>query len=134
MDNTVKSAFGTGFFAITLLVKSLPESIDFYGSKLGLDLVFSDDNSALYQAGSTFINLLIDSEGPELVGPAKPGSPSQGVSAVYTIKHPDVDAVAAQLEAAGVALLSGPIDRPWGVRTLSFQDPSGHTFEVANHN
>jgi catechol 2,3-dioxygenase-like lactoylglutathione lyase family enzyme len=134
MDNAIKSAFDQGAFAITLLVKSLEESVDFYGNKLALDLVFSDDNSALYRMGSTFINLLIDREGTELVGPAAVGDASAGVTAVFTIKHPDVDLVAKQLEAAGVQLLNGPIDRPWGVRTLSFQDPSGHTFEVANHN
>lgn len=133
MDNAIKSAFDQGAFAITLLVKDLAASVDFYGNKLGLDMVFSDDNSALYRMGSTFINLLIEREGPELVGPAVVGDASAGVTAVYTIKHADVDLVAKQLEAAGVALLNGPIDRPWGVRTLSFQDPSGHTFEVANH-
>ena len=134
MDNAIKSAFNTGMFAITLLVQSMPETMDFYGTKLGLDLVYSDANSALYRVGSTFINLLIESEGPELLSPASVGSPGSGVSAVYTIKHNDVDLVAKQLESAGVALLNGPIDRPWGVRTLSFQDPSGHTWEVANHN
>ena len=108
--------------------------MDFYGAKLGLDLVFSDDNSALYRMGGTFINLLVASEGLELVTPAKVGNAASGVTAVYTVKHPDVDLTAAQLKAAGVTLLNGPIDRPWGVRTMSFQDPSGHTFEVANHN
>jgi catechol 2,3-dioxygenase-like lactoylglutathione lyase family enzyme len=134
MDNAIKSAFNTGVFAITLLVKNMSETMDFYGTKLGLDLVYNDANSTLYRVGSTFINLLIESEGPELLRPADVGSPSAGVSAVYTIKHTDVDLVAKQLESAGVALLNGPIDRPWGVRTLSFQDPSGHTWEVANHN
>jgi len=26
----------------------------------------------------------------------------------------------------GVALLNGPMNRPWGVRTASFADPGGH--------
>jgi uncharacterized glyoxalase superfamily protein PhnB len=46
----------------------------------------------------------------------------------------DVDKAAEELVEAGVKLLNGPIDRPWGVRTVSFQDPSGHTWEIANHN
>jgi catechol 2,3-dioxygenase-like lactoylglutathione lyase family enzyme len=133
MDNAIKSAFEQGAFAITLLVEDLAVSQDFYGTKLGLDLVFSDEYSALYRMGSTFINLLVEAEGSALVGPALVGSASMGVSAVYTIKHSDVDLVARQLQSAGVSLLSGPIDRPWGVRTVSFRDPSGHTFEVANH-
>jgi uncharacterized glyoxalase superfamily protein PhnB len=31
----------------------------------------------------------------------------------------------------GVALLNGPIDRPWGIRTASFMDPGGHIWEIA---
>jgi lactoylglutathione lyase len=31
-----------------------------------------------------------------------------------------------------VALLNGPMDRPWGPRTLSFRDPFGTTWELAS--
>jgi hypothetical protein len=30
-----------------------------------------------------------------------------------------------------VALLNGPMDRPWGVRTASFTDPAGNVWEIA---
>ncbi len=40
---------------------------------------------------------------------------------------------AAELIEAEVKLLSGPVDQPWGVRTLCVQDPSGHVWEFANH-
>ena len=133
MTNEIAKAFSSGPFALTLIIKDLAETKDFYGHKLGLELVFSDENSALYRFGQSFLNLLVESAAPELVEPAKVGDLTSGVSAVYTVSHPDVDLVAKAIETAGVALLSGPIDRPWGVRTLSFQDPSGHTFEVANH-
>ena len=132
MDNQIKSAFDQGAFAITLLVKDLPTSMDFYGKKLGLEFEFSDETSAIYQMGFTYINLLIESQWQELVGPATVGDGSS-VTAVYTLRHSNVDLVAEQLQAAGVALLNGPMDRSWGVRTLSFQDPDGHVFEVANH-
>ena len=132
MDNQIKSAFDQGAFAITLLVKDLPTSMDFYGKKLGLEFEFSDETSAIYQMGFTYINLLIESQWQELVAPAKVGDGS-AVTAVYTLRHSNVDLIAEQLEAAGVALLNGPMDRSWGVRTLSFQDPDGHVFEVANH-
>ena len=106
--------------------------MDFYGKKLGLEFEFSDETSAIYQMGFTYINLLIESQWQELVSPAKVGDGS-AVTAVYTLRHANVDLIAEQLEAAGVELLNGPMDRPWGVRTLSFQDPDGHVFEVANH-
>ena len=43
----------------------------------------------------------------------------------------DVDATAADLAARNVALLNGPVDRPWGIRTAAFADPAGHVWEIA---
>jgi uncharacterized glyoxalase superfamily protein PhnB len=48
-----------------------------------------------------------------------------------TLTVNDVDAVCARLAAKGVELLNGPMDRPWGIRTASFQDPAGHIWEIA---
>lgn len=130
--STIKTAFGNGLFAITLFIDDLESSIDFYGNKLGLELVFQDESSALYKCANTYVNLLIKSA-VELVAPEPVGT-NNGVTAVYTLPFMDVDKAAEELVEAGVTLLNGPIDRPWGVRTVSFQDPSGHTWEIANHN
>jgi uncharacterized glyoxalase superfamily protein PhnB len=35
------------------------------------------------------------------------------------------------LSERGIVLINGPMDRPWGPRTASFADPSGHIWEVA---
>ena len=43
----------------------------------------------------------------------------------------DVDAEAERLEAAGVGILRGPVDRAWGHRTLHLQDPDGFVVELA---
>ena len=43
----------------------------------------------------------------------------------------DVDAVCSELTGHGVRLLSGPADRPWGMRTVTFADPGGHIWEIA---
>ena len=128
-----KGLFDDELFAITLVAHDLAASTEFYGEKLGLQQVFSDDVSAVYVCGKTMINVLAGSAAVELVEPASVSSFGSGVGAVYTLRVADVDAAAAALEAAGVKLLSGPIDRPWGVRTASFQDPSGHTWELADH-
>jgi catechol 2,3-dioxygenase-like lactoylglutathione lyase family enzyme len=128
-----KGLFDDELFAITLVAHDLAASIDFYGAKLSAKQVFSDDVSAVFVCGKTMINLLSGAAAVDLVEPASVVSEGQGVSAVYTLRVADVDATAAQLEAAGVRLLNGPIDRPWGVRTASFQDPSGHTWELADH-
>lgn len=133
MSQSIAATFSTGIFAITLLSQDLELSRDFYQNKLGLKEVFKDDVSSVYQAGATMINLLSVSEADVLLEPAKYDASKVGTNAVYTLKCPDVDAVAKQLQDNGVTLLSGPIDRPWGIRTAIFQDPSGHTWELANH-
>ncbi|EUA35807.1 glyoxalase/Bleomycin resistance /Dioxygenase superfamily protein [Mycobacterium xenopi 3993] len=43
----------------------------------------------------------------------------------------DVDAEAKRLRALGVEILSGPVDRPWGERTLHICDPDGNVIEFA---
>ena len=40
--------------------------------------------------------------------------------------------VCERLQDAGIAPINGPMDRPWGIRTASFQDPAGHMWEIAH--
>jgi catechol 2,3-dioxygenase-like lactoylglutathione lyase family enzyme len=133
MTNSIGRAFEDGFFAVTLLTSNLDESIAFYGQKLGLAKVWGDDVSAVYKCGATMINLLAESQANELLAPAKMAKSEDGARAIFTLRVADVDAVVADLQTAGIELLNGPIDRPWGVRTASFADPSGHVFEIADH-
>ena len=132
MNSLIQDAFSTSPFALTLLTNNLEASKKFYGQTLQLDKVFEDEVSAVYRCGSTVINILEESAAADLVSPASIGD-ANGIRAVYTLKCQDIDGAANQLVAAGVKLLNGPVDRPWGVRTVSFQDPSGHTWELANH-
>ena len=37
----------------------------------------------------------------------------------------------AELEERGVAVINGPEDRFWGMRTLTFADPGGYTWGIA---
>lgn len=43
----------------------------------------------------------------------------------------DVDVHARRLAAAGVSIISGPADRPWGHRTVHLQDPDAFIVELA---
>ncbi|MFM5905887.1 MAG: VOC family protein [Micrococcales bacterium] len=133
MTVQIKEAFDGGPYALTLVVRDLATSAEFYGSKLGLAQIFSDEVSAVFRCGRTMINLLLASAATELVEPASLSNPNAGVGAVYTLVAANIDAVAKELIAGGITLLNGPIDRPWGVRTVSFQDPDGHTWEFADH-
>jgi len=117
--------------AITLFVEDLAATKQFYQEIFGLPLVFEDDNSAVFDFGNTLINLLAATEAPELIAPATVATREAGARVQFTIGVDDVDATCAELTARGVTLLNGPLDRPWGIRTASFRDPSGHIWEIA---
>jgi catechol 2,3-dioxygenase-like lactoylglutathione lyase family enzyme len=121
-----------GVSAITLFVEDLASAKEFYDRAFGLPIYFEDPNSAVYNFGNTLINLLEIAEAPSLIAPAKVASPDAGSRVQFTIDVNDVDATVAELTMRGVTLLNGPIDRPWGIRTASFQDPGGHIWEFAH--
>jgi len=121
----------SGVTAITLFTDDLEASKDFYGRAFGLPVHYEDAESAVFKFGGTMINLLRNAAVPELIQPATAASSSAGARAVMTVAVDDVDALCAILLDRGVELINGPMDRPWGPRTASFADPSGHIWEVA---
>jgi catechol 2,3-dioxygenase-like lactoylglutathione lyase family enzyme len=125
-------AWPAGIDAITLFVEDLEATKRFYSEVFGLPFHFQDENSAVFDFGNTLINLLKATEAPELIGPAAVAGPEAGSRFQFTIGVDDVDAMCAELTARGVTLLNGPVDRPWGIRTASFQDPAGHIWEIAH--
>jgi len=120
-----------GIAAITLFVEDLAEAKRFYAEVFESPVVFEDAESAVFRFGDTLVNLLAASAAPELIDPATVASPDGGSRFQFTVQVDDVDARCAALQARGVKLLNGPIDRPWGPRTASFQDPAGHIWEIA---
>ena len=94
--------------------------------------MFEDDHSAVFGFGNTIVNRLKATAARGLIEPAAVASPDSGARLQLTVEVDDVDATCAELEARGVELLNGPVDRPWGVRTASFRDPGGHSWEVAH--
>ncbi len=118
-------------YAITLFVEDLVRSKAFYQDVFAMSVVFEDANSAVFQFDSTLINLLKTTSAGGLIEPGRVADPGAGSRAVFTIRVDDVDAACVELKARGVALLNGPLDRAWGVRTASFTDPGGHIWEFA---
>ena len=49
---------------------------------------------------------------------------------IYCDTREDVDALAARIAAHGGTLDSGPIDEPWGYRTISLTDPDGFKITI----
>ncbi|AZN43811.1 VOC family protein [Paenibacillus albus] len=116
---------------ITLFVAELERSKEFYQESFKLAVIYEDEHCAVFDYGNTRINLLQQSQAPELVEPALVGNRGDGARFLFTIQVPEVDPVCEELKRRGVQLLNGPITRPWGRRTACFSDPDGHMWEIA---
>jgi len=116
-------------FAINLIVGDLERSKTFYREVFGLFPLDEEEDFALFRFGDTFVALRHDPahQAPpgEFVGLARKGAGQ------FSIVVEDVDAVAAELQERGATLISGPADRDWGMRTITFADPAGYTWGVA---
>jgi catechol 2,3-dioxygenase-like lactoylglutathione lyase family enzyme len=132
-ESTQLRLWATDISAVTLLVADLAATREFYISTFGLPIVFEDDNCAVFQFKNTLINLLKESAGEELLAPEKVAQAVPGARFVLTLPVDDVDATCAELASRGVALLNGPMDRPWGIRTASFKDPAGYVWEISRN-
>ena len=117
-------------FAITVFTEDLDATKAFYEKVFGLTAVFGDEDSTVYRFGETMINLLKVGQAAELITPLRAAGPD-AIRMQFTLQVDDVDAKAAELEALGVPLLNGPIDRPWGIRTATFRDPAGTVWELS---
>jgi catechol 2,3-dioxygenase-like lactoylglutathione lyase family enzyme len=127
----VTTTWPTGISAITLFVEDLDATKVFYRDVFGVPMTYEDEASAVFEFGSTLINLLKATEAVELIAPAPVGAADAGARMQFTMTVDDVDATSDELRRRGVELLNGPMDRPWGIRTASFRDPAGHIWEIA---
>ena len=115
--------------AISLFVEDVPATKAFYEDVFGVETVFEDESSACVRFDRLFVNLLDVSAAEEQVD--RVANREAGSRFQLSIWVDDVDSVCETLRARGVALLSGPIDREWGMRCATFADPAGHSWEVA---
>jgi len=113
---------------VILYVRDLERSIGFYREVIGLQFKLQGDGYAEFATEGARFGLYDRARLPELIGrEATAGDP--GGEVVFLVE--DVDAEAARLRAAGVTILSGPVDRPWGHRTVHLLDPDGFVVELA---
>jgi catechol 2,3-dioxygenase-like lactoylglutathione lyase family enzyme len=119
-------------FAVTLFVDDVAASEQFYHDVFGVPLVHKDDEAVAYRFPNLVLNLLAASAAGELIEPAAVGTGGAPARFLLTLQVDDVDAFADHLRALGVAILNGPLDRPWGPRTVTFADPSGHCWELSS--
>lgn len=115
--------------AISLFVEDLRVSKVFYQEVFGVPVVFEDTNSVAVKFGSLIVNLLHVGSAAEIVEPGLVAAGDAGSRFQLSIWVPDLDAVCMQLRKRNVRF-TGPIERPWGMRTVNFVDPSGHSWEI----
>ena len=129
-DNATAASL-THVSAICLFVEDVASAKSFYEEVFGVATVAEDETSACVKFDHLFVNLLHVSAAAEQVEPDRVADPDAGSRFQLNIWVDDVDAVCAVLKARGVRLLTGPTDREWGMRTATFTDPAGHSWEVA---
>ncbi|WP_344235477.1 VOC family protein [Kribbella hippodromi] len=116
---------GIGY--VILYVGELGVSVGFYRDVVGLAYKFTDAGYAEFDAGGVRFGLYERRRAEWLTGEVV--SPGAGGEVVVMVE--DVDECAARMRAAGVPVLSGPMDRPWGHRTVHVADPDGFVVEFA---
>lgn len=116
-------------FAINLIVGDLERSKTFYRDVFGLLPLNEEEGLALFRFKDVFVMLRHD--------PAHQATPREVIGLAhkgvgqFSVVVDDVDAVAAELEEHGVSLISAPADRDWGMRTMTFADPGGYIWGIA---
>jgi catechol 2,3-dioxygenase-like lactoylglutathione lyase family enzyme len=119
-------------FAVTLFIDDLDATERFYHEVFGMPLIHKDAESIAYRFPNMIVNLLLASAAKELIEPAPVGLSGTPARMMLTLEVDDVDEFAAHLRTLGVPVLNGPVDRPWGPRTATIADPSGHCWEFSS--
>lgn len=116
--------------AINLIFGDLDRSKAFYRESFGLTPEHEEADVAVFRFEETYVMLQHDPGHRDVPTGEALDLAEKGVGQ-YAILVEDADAVRAELEEHGVTLISGPADRDWGMRTLTFADPGGYIWEIA---
>jgi catechol 2,3-dioxygenase-like lactoylglutathione lyase family enzyme len=116
---------------MSIFVEDLQAAKTFYTEVFGVKVVFEDEVSAAVKFDNLLINLLHQAKAPALVEPLTVGNRDSGARFQLSIWVDDVDTVCTELEQRGAKITNGPTNQPWGMRTATFIDPDGNSWEVA---
>ncbi|XP_019944542.1 glyoxalase domain-containing protein 5 [Paralichthys olivaceus] len=118
---------------LVLTVKSVPDTISFYTSVLGMDVITFKGNRKALGFGQQKFNL--HQLGQEFEPKAK--HPTSGSADLCLITNTPLATVAAHLKVCGVEIEEGPVGRSGAVgpiTSLYFRDPDHNLIEVSNYN
>ena len=117
---------------VTLIVKDLDRSQQFYVDTLGMDLVGRPGFSfpgLWFQAGNTQIHLILEHEDS---GAAGGGDYTSSRNHHFAFQVDDANTVAERLSGLGIPIVSGPVNRPDGAIQVFVNDPDGHLVELCS--
>ncbi|MFQ6028157.1 MAG: VOC family protein [Dehalococcoidia bacterium] len=107
--------------AITLAVKDMARSVEFYRQHVGMELLYGGASASFtsFRVGDGYLNLILTPEGEW----------SWWGRVIFYVA--DVDALYRQLVAAGLDPTTRPQDAPWRERYFHISDPDGHELSFA---
>jgi uncharacterized glyoxalase superfamily protein PhnB len=107
--------------AITLATHSMSRAVRFY-CMLGFEIVYGGEDAAFtsFRAGTSYLNLI-----------AQPVERNWSWWGRVIFYHSEVDALHANVIAAGYATDTAPRDAEWGERFFHLTDPDGHELSFA---
>ncbi|XP_008418296.1 glyoxalase domain-containing protein 5 [Poecilia reticulata] len=117
---------------LVLTVKSVPDTINFYTSVLGMEVVTFKGNRKALGFGKQKFNL--HQLGKEFEPKAK--HPTSGSADLCLITKTPLTEVAAHLKVCGVEIEEGPVQRSGAVGSITslyFRDPDHNLIEVSNY-
>ncbi|XP_029297146.1 glyoxalase domain-containing protein 5 [Cottoperca gobio] len=117
---------------LVLTVKSVPDTINFYTSVLGMKVITFKGNRKALSFGQQKFNL--HQLGQEFEPKAK--HPTSGSADLCLITKTSLTTVASHLKVCGVELEHGPVVRSGAVGTITslyFRDPDHNLIEVSNY-
>ncbi len=107
--------------AVTLAVRDMAKSVDFYRDKVGLPMLYGGEAASFtsFRIGGSYLNLILSTEG-ELTWWGR---------LIFHVD--DVDAMYRRLVDAGLTTSTVPQDAPWGERYFHINDPDAHELSFA---
>jgi lactoylglutathione lyase len=115
--------------AINLIVGDVERSKGFYRDVFGLPVQHEDEDGAMFRFGETYVFLQRGAAHQDRPSTDAQELAEKGVGQ-FVMFVDDADAVRAELDERNVAIISGPADRAWGMRTITLADPGGYTWEL----
>jgi len=135
----VKDGRAPGYpqLTLSLVVRSMQDSIRFYEQAFGFNLEFSmpgpDGQMGHAQMSYLGARIMFGPEGAMGGTNRAPVTTGTEAAAQCYVYCPDVDAFTARARAAGARILMEPVDMFWGDRIVHLEDPDGYRWAFATN-